>query len=399
MRLFKTTVIAATLGLCATSQAQGLKDAYADYFSVGVSVNMSNLNTSINPKDMEIILENFNSITAENDFKPGSVQPREGEWDFRKADAIADFCRRNGIKLRGHCLVWHNQVGRWMFEDKDADGNTIPASKELLYERMKTHITTVMQRYSDIVYCWDVVNEALSDRDAEYMRTRSSWAQIAGGDEFIRKAFEFAREADPDAVLFYNDYNAVFPGKRDKIYNMVKEMKEAGVPIDGIGMQGHLSIYEPSLEDIETAIVKYSEIVDHIQITELDIRINKESGGSLDMNRDGEELTPERQQMFNDKYAGLFEVLRRHADVIDVVTFWNVSDRDTWLGTSNYPLLFDKDQNPKDAYYLVRDFQVTSKAQKRAEKKAVRASRKKAANAAADAKAALARDYYAGISR
>lgn len=372
MRVLKAVLCAMALVTGLDAQSQGLKDTYKDYFSVGVAVNMGNLNTKRNPKDMDIILTNYNSITAENDFKPQSVQPQEGQWNFDNADAIADFCRENGIKLRGHCLVWHSQVGRWMFQDKDADGKNVNADKEKLYERMKTHITTVMQRYSDIIYCWDVVNEAVSDREDEILRP-SSWVQISGGDEFIRKAFEYAHEADPDALLFYNDYNAAVPEKRDKIYNMVKEMKEAGVPIDGIGMQGHLSIYEPSLEDIEAAIVKYSEIVDHIQITELDIRLNKEIGGNLNMNRQGEELTAEREQMFNDKYAGLFEVLRRHADVIDVVTFWNVSDRDTWLGTTNYPLLFDKDGNPKDAYYKVRDFTPTKE-----EKAAARLSKKKA---------------------
>ncbi|MBO7111731.1 MAG: endo-1,4-beta-xylanase [Bacteroidaceae bacterium] len=395
MRFFKTTLLASALVMGVSVQGQGLKDAYQDYFSVGVAVNMSNLNTARNPKDMEIILTNYNSITAENDFKPQSVQPQEGQWNFANADAIADFCREHGIKLRGHCLVWHSQVGRWMFQDKDADGKNIQASKEKLYERMKTHITTIVQRYSDIVYCWDVVNEAVTDdANATDPLRPSQWKQIAGGDEFIRKAFEFAHEADPNALLFYNDYNAAVPAKRDKIYNMVKEMKEAGVPIDGIGMQGHFSIYDPSLEDIEAAIVKYSEIVDHIQFTELDIRVNRETGGGLNMNRQGEEITPERQQMFNDKYTGFFDVVRRHADVVDVVTFWNVSDRDTWLGTSNYPLLFDKDANAKETYYMVRDFKVTDKDKKKAEKDAIKASKKKDANRAADEKAALAQKNF-----
>jgi len=381
MRFFKTTVCAMALALCAGVQAQGLKDAYQDYFSVGVAVNMRNLS---NDKHVEIIKTNYNSITAENDFKPQSVQPQEGQWNFRNADAIADFCRENGIKLRGHCLAWHSQVGRWMFEG--ANGGQ--ATKEELYARMKTHITTVMQRYGDIIYCWDVVNEAVSDGGADPLRN-SQWKQIAGGDEFIRKAFEFAREADPNALLFYNDYNAAVPEKRDKIYNMVKEMKEAGVPIDGIGMQGHFSVYEPSLEDIEAAIEKYSEIVDHIQFTELDIRLNREMGGGLNMNRQGEELTPERKKMFDDKYTGFFEVLRRHADVIDVVTFWNVCDADSWVGVSNYPLLFDKNSDPKDTYYKVRDFAPTKE-----EKKAANKSKKKAANKAADEKAALAQKNF-----
>lgn len=381
MRFFKTTFCAMALALCAGVQAQGLKDAYKDYFSVGVAVNMRNLS---NDKHVEIIKTNYNSITAENDFKPQSVQPQEGQWNFRNADAIADFCRQNGIKLRGHCLAWHSQVGRWMFEG--ANGGQ--ATKEELYARMKTHITTVMQRYGDIIYCWDVVNEAVSDGGADPLRN-SQWKQIAGGDEFIRKAFEFAREADPNALLFYNDYNAAVPEKRDKIYNMVKEMKAAGVPIDGIGMQGHFNVYEPSLEDIETAIEKYSEIVDHIQFTELDIRLNREMGGQLNMNRQGEELTPEKKKMFDDKYTGFFEVLRRHADVIDVVTFWNVCDADSWVGVSNYPLLFDKNSDPKDTYYKIRDFTPTN-----AEKAVAEKSKKKAANKAADEKAAIAKKNF-----
>lgn len=385
MNLFKTTICAMAAVMCMNVQAQekGLKDAYKDYFAVGVAVNMGNLR---NQKHVDIVKANYNSVTAENDFKPQSVQPNEGQWNFANADAIANFCRENGIKLRGHCLAWHSQVGRWMFQAPDGG----QASKELLYSRMKTHITTVMQRYSDIIYCWDVVNEAITDdaRATDPLRN-SQWKTIAGGDEFIRKAFQFAREADPNALLFYNDYNAAVPAKRDKIYNMVKEMKAAGVPIDGIGMQGHFNVYEPSLEDIEAAIVKYSEIVDHIQFTELDIRLNREMGGQLNMNRQGEELTEERKKMFNDKYTGFFDILRRHADVIDVVTFWNVCDADSWVGVSNYPLLFDKNSDPKDTYYLIRDFTPT-KADKDAAKKSV----KKAANKAADAKAATAQKNY-----
>lgn len=385
MKSFRMTVCAMAVAMCANVQAQekGLKDAYKDYFSVGVAVNMGNLR---NQKHVDIVLNNYNSITAENDFKPQSVQPSEGQWNFRNADAIADFCREHGIKLRGHCLAWHNQVGHWMFQG--ANGGQ--ATKEELYARMKTHITTVMQRYSDIIYCWDVVNEAVTDdANATDPLRPSQWKSIAGGDEFIRKAFQFAREADPNALLFYNDYNAAVPAKRDKIYNMVKEMKAAGVPIDGIGMQGHFNVYDPSLEDIEAAIVKYSEIVDHIQFTELDIRLNREMGGGLNMNRQGEELTEEKQKMFDDKYTGFFEVLRRHADVIDVVTFWNVTDADSWVGVSNYPLLFDKNSEAKSTYYKVRDFTPTKE-----EEKAAKLSVKKAANEAADAKAALAQKNF-----
>jgi GH35 family endo-1,4-beta-xylanase len=389
MKILKTTLFAMAVVMCGGVQAQGLKDAYKDYFSVGVAVNMRNM---INEKHIDIIKTNYNSVTAENDMKPGSVQPNEGEWNWRNADAIANFCRENGIKLRGHCLVWHSQVGRWMFQDVDAAGNSVQAGKEKLYERMKTHIDAVVKRYSDIIYCWDVVNEAVTDdANATDPLRPSQWKTIAGGDEFIRKAFQFAREADPDALLFYNDYNAAVPAKRDKIYNMVKEMKAAGVPIDGIGMQGHFNIYEPSIENIEAAIVKYSEIVDHIHFTELDIRVNRQMGGGLAIQQ-GEGVTDERLQMFEEKYINFFEVLRRHADVVSVVTFWNVADADSWLGADNYPLLFDDNFEPKPVYYKVRDFTPT-KDEKKIAKKAKKSVARKASNAA-DAKAALAQKNF-----
>jgi enterochelin esterase-like enzyme len=176
------------------------------------------------------------------------------------------------------------------------------------------------------------------------------------GDEFIAKAFEFAREADPNALLFYNDYNAADPGKCDRIYNMVKKMKDAGVPIDGIGMQGHYNIYGPSMEDVDKAITRYSELVKHIHITELDIRANEEMGGQLRFSREGMEIKPFVKTLHTNQFNQLFKVLRKHKDVIDNVTCWNVSDRDSWVGVNNYPLMFDKDLNRKQAYYAVRDF-------------------------------------------
>ena len=255
----------------------GYKDTYKDYFTVGVAVNIRNVTDA---DQIALIKKNFNSITAENDMKVVSLQPREGEWNWENADKIANFCRENGIPLRGHTLCWHSQFADWMFVDDK--GNEV--SKEVFYERLRTHIHTVVNRYKDIVYCWDVVNEAMADGDGRpnrWMREapspyRQSRHFKLCGDEFIAKAFEFAHEADPDALLFYNDYNAADPAKRDRIYNMVKKMQDAGVPIHGIGMQGHYNVYGPSNEDIEAAIVKYSEIVDNIHFTELDIRSQKD---------------------------------------------------------------------------------------------------------------------------
>ena len=336
----------------------GYKDTYQDYFTVGVAVNMRNVT---DPDQIALIKKNFNSITAENDMKPVSLQPREGEWNWENADKIANLCRENNIPLRGHCLCWHSQFADWMFVDEK--GNDVP--KEVFYERLRTHIHTVVNRYKDIVYAWDVVNEAMADGDGRrnpWMREEPSPYRQSRhfklcGDEFIAKAFEFAHEADPDALLFYNDYNAATPAKRDRIYNMVKKMQDAGVPIHGIGMQGHYNIYGPSNEDIEAAIVKYSELVDHIHFTELDIRINEEMGGQLHFSRGQAGEVPGYIKTLQEaKYADLFKILRRHKDVVKNVTFWNLSDRDSWLGANNYPLPFDKEYKPKNVYRVIKNF-------------------------------------------
>lgn len=338
----------------AQSSATGLKDAYKDYFSIGVAVNMQNIT---NPEQIAIIKKDFNSITAENDMKPQPTEPAYGQFNWENADKIANFCRSNGIKLRGHCLMWHAQIGKWMYQDEK--GNLV--SKETLFQNMKHHITAIMERYKDVVYAWDVVNEAISDGGRPVMGQKPSpyrnspLYQIAG-DEFIKKAFIYAREADPNVLLFYNDYNAADPQKRDRIYNMVKSMKEEGVPIDGIGMQGHYNIYGPSMEDVDAALTKYSTIVKHIHITELDIRANEEMGGHLNFSREAGDISQTVKLLQEDQYTRLFKILRKHKDVVDNVTFWNLSDRDSWVGVRNYPLPYDENYKPKRVYSLIKDF-------------------------------------------
>ena len=336
-----------------------LKDAYKDYFLIGVALNQRNVNDA---DQINLVKAEFSSITAENDMKPGMVHPKEGVWDFEKADKIANFCRQNGIKLRGHCLCWHSQFADWMFTDKKGK----PVKKEVFYERLREHIHTVVNRYKDVVYCWDVVNEAMADNVRPNFANgkftpgspyRDSRHYQLCGDEFIAKAFEFAREADPNALLFYNDYNECDPGKRDRIYDMVKKMKDAGVPIDGIGMQGHYNVYGPSEEDIDAAITKYSQLVKHIHVTELDIRMNTEMGGQLRFSRgEAKPVAGYMNTLLTDQYSRIFKIFRKHKDVIDCVTFWNLGDRDSWLGVNNHPLPFDENYKPKQAYYAIKNF-------------------------------------------
>ncbi len=334
----------------------GMKDSYKDYFAIGVAVNQRNVS---NPDQIALIKKEFNSITAENDMKPGEIHPKEGVWNWERADKIANFCRENGIKLRGHCLCWHSQFADWMFTDSKGK----PVMKEVFYERLREHIHTVVNRYKDIVYAWDVVNEAMADDGRSWPgREQSPYRQSRHfqlcGDEFIAKAFQFAREADPNALLFYNDYSCVDEGKRERIYNMVKKMKDAGVPIDGIGMQGHYNIYFPSEEQLEKAIVRFKELVNHIHITELDLRMNQEMGGQLQGFSRGEAkpVPGYMNTLQTDQYARLFKVFRKHKDVIDCVTFWNLGDRDSWLGVNNHPLPFDENYRPKACYRAIRNF-------------------------------------------
>ena len=341
----KTFALAAVLmSNGASLWAQGLKDAYKDYFMIGVAVNQRNVS---NAQQQALILNEFNSITAENDMKPEPTEPREGQFNWTGADRIANFCRQNNVKLRGHCLMWHSQIGRWMLGDNP--------TKEVFYERMRKHIQAIVSRYKDVVYCWDVVNEAMSDDPNAKDPYRQSPMYKLCGEKFIAKAFQYAREADPNALLFYNDYSCVDAHKREKIYNMVKKMKDAGVPIDGIGMQGHYNIYFPTEGQLDSTITRFKELVKHIHITELDIRVNEEMGGQLQFSREGVNVTDSVKQHLADQYARLFKVFRKHKDVIDCVTFWNLGDRDSWLGAANYPLPFDAEYKPKMAYDYIKN--------------------------------------------
>jgi len=345
MKQITKIALTAVLAFSSTATwAQGLKDVYKDYFMIGVAVNQRNVS---NPDQVALIKKEFNSMTAENDMKPEPTEPQEGQFNWENADRIANFARANGIKLRGHTLMWHSQIGRWM----TAEGTT----KEQFYARMKNHIQAIVSRYKDVVYCWDVVNEAMSDDANATDPYRQSAMYRLCGDEFIEKAFIYAHEADPKALLFYNDYSTVDPHKRDRIYNMVKKMKAKGIPIDGIGMQAHYNIYYPSEARLDSAITLFKTIVKHIHITEFDIRVNEEMGGGLSFSREGATVTDSVKQHLADQYARCFRVFRKHKDVIDCVTFWNLGDRDSWLGARNYPLPWDENYQPKLAYEYIHD--------------------------------------------
>lgn len=333
---------------------KGLKDYYKKYFPIGVAVRPSDLRDG---DEKKLILKEFNSITAENAMKMAPLHPAENRYFWRDADSIVNFGVQNKLKVRGHTLCWHAQAPSWMFVD--AAGK--PATKELLLQRLKSHVQTVVSRYKGKVYAWDVVNEVIAD-DTTFLR-KTKWTDITG-DEFIEHAFRYAHEADPKAILFYNDYNTEIPAKREKIYRLLKGLLDKGVPVHGVGLQAHWSISSPSREELEKSIQMFSSLGLQIQFTELDVSVySGRQGGQLIQGQrrqmETPAFTPEMEQQQLEKYKMVFEVFRKYRKNITGVTFWNLSDKYSWLdgrGRKNYPLLFDTNLKPKKAYHEVLKF-------------------------------------------
>lgn len=325
---------------------EGLKDYYTpdDYFYMGVAIPPSFID---NQKKADLIKRHFNSVTAENDMKWSNLQPTEGTFTFTNADKIVAFAEANGMKVRGHTLCWHNQVPAWVFKNGDAT-----ASKELVLDRLRTHITTVMTHFKGKVYTWDVVNEAIDDGSSVYRN--SQWYAICGED-YIIEAFSAARTADPDAKLFYNDYTAIDPTKRDKIYDLLVKLKEQDL-VDGMGLQGHWNISYPSSTLINDAFSKYKSLGVELQITELDVSVYTSNS---DLQSAYTDIVAQKLSV---AYGRYFLEFRSFREAITGVTFWGLADDYTWLdnfpvaGRKNYPLLFDVNSNPKQAYFTVIDF-------------------------------------------
>ena len=331
---------------------KGLKDYYKNYFPIGVAVSVSSLT-----EYKSLILAQFNSLTPENAMKMGPIHPQENRYNWRDADSIVNFAQAHGLRVRGHNLCWHEQTPYWLF--KDSIGGRV--TKQVLLKRLHDHIKTVVSRYKGKLYAWDVVNEAIDDDSTKFLRN-SLWYQICG-DEFIIKAFEWTHEADPKAILFYNDYNTERPQKRERVYKLLKMLVDRHVPINAVGIQAHWSVYEPSAADLCATIERFSSLGLKVQVTELDVSIYPwEKKDRARKVGESDQFTPELEQKQLEKYTEVFKIFRQYKKVITGVTFWNISDKYTWLdqypvkGRKNYPLLFDENQQPKKAYWGVVNF-------------------------------------------
>ncbi len=329
-----------------------LCQVYRDYFPVGTAVSVRTLSGP----DTLLLLKHFNSVTPENALKPGPVHPEIDRYDWRGADRIVDFATRHGMKIHGHVLVWHEQAPGWLF--KSGDGKV---SRDELLRRMKDHIFTVMTRYKGRIDAWDVVNEAVADQGPEIYR-RNEWYEICGED-YVRLAFEYAHQADPSARLFYNDYNIVLPEKRERAYRLLKKLLGEGVPVTGVGIQGHWSVFEPSEQELEEAIRRFSSLGLEVQITELDMSVYKwEKDRREKYPGEADTLTAGMEADQVAQYGMIFRTLRENKEAVTGVTFWGMTDRTSWLnhypvrGRKNYPLLFDREGKPKNAFFEVVNF-------------------------------------------
>ena len=331
---------------------------YEKDFLIGVALSQQ-VTSERDTKRAELAASQFNCLTPENLMKWDATEPNEGKFNWGPSDDLVRYAEKNKMKIHGHTLIWHSQTPDWVFLDKKGK----PATRELVLSRMKNHIETIMKRYKGKIDAWDVVNEAFNE---DGTLRNSKWKQIVG-DDFIEKAFEFARAADPSAKLVYNDYNADTPSKRDGIAKLAKELKRKGL-IDAVGMQGHYLIGYPSSKQIEEAIKKYADAGVMVMVTEMDIDVLPRSNGPVtaDISQ-----TQEYQEKYNpytnglpddvskklaDRYVDIFKVFLKHSKDMYSVTVWGLDDGTSWLngfpvkGRTNHPLLFDRQLKAKPCY-------------------------------------------------
>ncbi len=399
---FAALLLLLAFGLPArAAEVPALGELFRDHFQVGAALNRSHVTGSGGRRSVEqvtqeiaLVKRHFNQITAENDMKWQLIHPREGKdgYDFAGADALVAFGLSNRMEIVGHTLVWHSQTPNWVFAGTNppppgatnpppavATGNTNGpgtnrfgrggfgpgfgryngprASRDELLQRMRDHIHTVVGRYKGKVKVWDVVNEALADGGPENVMRSSLWSEIIGPD-FIAKAFQYAHEADPDAILRYNDYGLENPVKLQKLVTLVRSLQEQKVPIHAIGTQAHLNVSTAGFEQMDRSLTEIAKLGLPIHVTELDI--NSAQGGQRNTGADIAAnaattqggLVSEADKKLADAYAGVFRAFLKHRDQVKIVTFWGVNDAVSWR-SGGKPLIFDGSNQPKPAFEAV----------------------------------------------
>jgi endo-1,4-beta-xylanase len=402
--LLSAALLSLGLSAGAADKPASLKDTFKEHFIIGTAVNRSMVtggagfrrSAEQSTKDGALVKEQFNQISPENDLKWQMIHPREGGdgYDFGPADAFVNFGLSNKMYVVGHTLVWHSQTPNWVFAGTNpppaSATNAAPAaatntntnanaagpgrfgrgafgggfggftgpraSRDELLARMSNHIHAVVGRYKGKIKSWDVVNEAIADGGGTNILRNSLWLQIIGPD-FIAKAFQYAHEADPDAILRYNDYGLENPAKRKKLITLIKSLQEQKVPIHAIGSQAHVNV-STSFETMDQALTEMATLGLPIHITELDV--NSAAGGQRGFGADISAnasatqggLVSDADKKLADAYAGIFRAFLKHRDSVKVVTFWGANDANSWRAQGK-PLLFDGNSQPKPAFDAV----------------------------------------------
>jgi endo-1,4-beta-xylanase len=394
--LLPAMLLAAGTTAWTSETSVALKDSFKEHFVVGTAVNRSMVtggtgfrrSAELNAADVALLKKHFNQITAENDTKWQLVHPREGAdgYDFGPTDALVNFGQSNNMQVVGHTLVWHSQTPNWVFVGTNPPPpsamNTVPAtgantnapgtnqpgrrgfgryngpraSRDELLQRMRDHIHTVVGRYKGKIQVWDVVNEALADGNGTNVLRNSLWSEIIGSD-FIAKAFQYAHEADPKAILRYNDYGLENPAKRKRLISLIKELQAQKVPVHAIGSQAHVNV-STTFETMDQSLTEMATLGLPIHITELDV--NSAAGGQRGFGADiannaattQGEIVSDADKKLADAYAGIFRAFVKHRDSVKMVTFWGVNDAVSWRAQGK-PLLFDGNNQPKPAFEAV----------------------------------------------
>jgi endo-1,4-beta-xylanase len=341
-----------------------LKDIFRNDFRIGAALSWDQI-SGREPDGLALVERHFNTITPENILKWEAVHPEPGRYDFEAADRYVALGEKHKMFIVGHCLVWFHQTPAWVFHDDSGR----PLSREALLKRMRDHIFTVMGRYKGRIHGWDVVNEAVT---AEGGFRKSPWLEIIGED-YVQKAFEYAREADPNAELYYNDYDEEKPAKCEAVVRLVRGLQSKGIRVDGVGVQGHWFLDYPSLEEIETSFETLAQLGVKLMVTELDVGVlpfypvdapmvdlsSFDPAAQKKHNPYPDGLPDSVQATLARRYAELFLLFQKHRDKLGRVTFWAVHDGQSWRsylpirGRADYPMLFDRQFKPKPAFWAV----------------------------------------------